>query len=80
MNIPEEDRPVAFLRVCMKRHSTVKQIAAWLRKQADYIEAHETECSKYLTTRLFATKTKHIRQQVQLSDSGRKLMGKHGPR
>jgi hypothetical protein len=56
MNIPEEDRPIAYLRIAMRRPGSVKQVAVWLRKQADYIEAHETKCSKYLTLRLFSIK------------------------
>jgi hypothetical protein len=80
MNIPEDDRPIAYLRIGMKHHGAVKQIATWLRDQADYIEAHETECSKYLTLRLFASEGKYIQQHIQIPDGSSKLIKKHGPR
>jgi formyltetrahydrofolate hydrolase len=50
----QEDRPIAVLKINTQKHpGAVKEIAAWLRKQADYIVKHETENSQHLRLRLF---------------------------
>lgn len=65
MNIPECDRPIAVLKLnTHKRPGAVKEIAAWLRKQADYIVEHEPECGSYLRCRLFASERGRMAKQV----------------
>lgn len=54
MNVPQENRPVAFIKVNIKHHPhSVKDIAAWLHKQADYLVEHQTKISNSFTARMF---------------------------
>jgi hypothetical protein len=53
----EMDHPIAVLKInTQKIPGAVKEIAEWLRKQADYIVEHETENSQHLRLRLFKNK------------------------
>ena len=65
MSVPEMDRPIAILKINTSKHpGAVKEIAAWLRKQADYIVKHEKENSQHLTCRLFASEKGRMAKQV----------------
>lgn len=67
MNIPEEDRPIAILKMNIKKRPwAVPQVTAWLRKTADYIDEHQTNCSNHLTTRLFAVRPRKSTKVVGL--------------
>lgn len=69
MNIPECDRAIAILKInTQKRPDAAKEIAAWLRKQADYIVKHEKKNSQHLTCRLFASQNCQMAKQVGTRD------------
>jgi hypothetical protein len=69
MNIPEMDRPICTVKVnTYKRPGAAREIAAWLRKQADYIVKHEKKNSQHLSLRLFASENCRMLKQVGQRD------------
>jgi hypothetical protein len=48
------EKPIAILKIDISKHpGAMADIAVWLKKQADYLVAHQTKVSKHFMARMF---------------------------